>query len=278
MSIEIEDPRRVLARHGFSPKRSFSQNFLVDRRAVTRIAEATRATAESVVVELGPGAGTLTTALLATGAKVVGVERDRDMAQVLRAELGGHERFSLLEGDAATVDLSAIAAEAGHELIVAGNLPYAITGAILRQLSNHRPVIERAVIMIQREVRDRLLAVPGTKAYGAASVFVQAGFAVEPVFTLAPGAFFPPPRVSSAVIRLERLATPRALETPALRETVHAIFESRRKTLRNSLRRIAAPDRVEAALAATGLDGGSRGETLSVERLADLAAALFAEP
>jgi 16S rRNA (adenine1518-N6/adenine1519-N6)-dimethyltransferase len=278
MSIEIEDPRRVLARHGFSPKRSFSQNFLVDRRAVIRISEATRATADSVVVELGPGAGTLTAALLATGARVVGVERDRDMAQLLRAELGGHERFSLLEGDAATVDLAAIAAEAGHDLIVAGNLPYAITGAILRQLSNHRLAIERAVIMIQREVRDRLLAVPGTKAYGAASAFVQAGFAVEPVFTLAPGAFFPPPRVSSAVIRLERLATPRAVETPALRETVHAIFESRRKTLRNSLRRIATPERVEAALAATGLDGGARGETLSVERLADLAAALFAEP
>ena len=114
MSVDIEDPRRVLARHGFAPKKAFSQNFLVDKRAVQRIAEATRADASSVVVELGPGAGTLTTALLATGAEVVGVERDRDMAQVLRAELGDEPRFSLVEDDAATVDLTAIATAAKH--------------------------------------------------------------------------------------------------------------------------------------------------------------------
>jgi 16S rRNA (adenine1518-N6/adenine1519-N6)-dimethyltransferase len=272
---EIEDPRRVLARHGLSPKRSFSQNFLVDRGAVRRIAEATRAGAGSVVVELGPGAGTLTNALLETGAEVVGVERDREMAHVLRAELGQNPRFVLVEGDAATVDLTALAAARGRDLVVAGNLPYAITGAILRQLSIHRGAVERAVIMIQREVRDRLLARPGTKAYGAATVFIQAGYDVQPVLTLAPGAFFPPPKVSSAVIRLERLVSPRAAETEAFRDTVHAIFESRRKTLRNSLRRIAAPERVEAALLAVGLDGSVRGETLSVEALAELARALF---
>lgn len=276
MSVDIEDPRRVLARHGFAPKKAFSQNFLVDKRAVQRIAEATRADASSVVVELGPGAGTLTTALLATGAEVVSVERDRDMAQVLRAELGDEPRFSLVEDDAATVDLTAIATARGRELIVAGNLPYAITGAILRQLSTHRESIVRAVVMVQKEVRDRLLASPGTKAYGAPTVFVQAGYAVEPVFTLAPGAFFPPPKVSSAVIRLERLAVPRAVETPALRETVQAIFASRRKTLRNSLRRIAPEEKIDAALEKTGIDGSDRGETLTVERIAELAEALFA--
>lgn len=276
MSVDIEDPRRVLARYGFAPKKAFSQNFLVDKRAVQRIAEATRADASSVVVELGPGAGTLTTALLATGAEVVGVERDRDMAQVLRAELGDEPRFSLVEDDAATVDLTAIATARGRELIVAGNLPYAITGAILRQLSTHRESIVRAVVMVQKEVRDRLLASPGTKAYGAPTVFVQAGYAVEPVFTLAPGAFFPPPKVSSAVIRLERLAVPRAVETPALRETVQAIFASRRKTLRNSLRRIAPEEKIDAALEKTGIDGSDRGETLTVERIAELAEALFA--
>lgn len=260
-----EDPRRVMRRHGLAPKRAFSQNFLVARSAVERIAEALAPRPDELTVELGPGLGTLTAALLRAGANVLAVERDRDMLAVLGDEFGGQPNLRVVEGDAASVNLTALAEEHGPIALV-GNLPYAVTGAILRNLTDQRAAVSRAVVMVQREVRDRLAAEPGTKTYGALSVFVQASFAVEPVLRVPAGAFFPPPKVESAVVRLVPLSTPRAEETEAFRDIVHAAFGTRRKTLRNSLRRIGA----EAALEVAGIDGARRGETLSIEELAVL--------
>lgn len=270
---EWEDPRRVMRRHGLAPKRAFSQNFLVARSAVERIAEALAPRPDELTVELGPGLGTLTGALLRAGAHVLAVERDRDMLAVLARELGEVPGLTVVEGDAASVDLAALAREHGP-LALVGNLPYAVTGAIVRNLTEHREAVSRAVVMVQREVRDRLLAAPGTKAYGALTVFVQAAFTVEPVLRVPAGAFFPPPKVESAVVRLVPLATPRAEESEAFRAIVHAAFGTRRKTLRNSLRRVGA----EAALEVAGIDGARRGETLSIEELAALAAAHARRP
>lgn len=265
---EWEDPRRVMRRHGLQPKRAYSQNFLVSRSAVERIVEALAPRPDELTVELGPGLGTLTAALLRAGADVLAIERDRDMLEVLAKELGSVERFRVQEGDAASVDLAALAREHGP-LALVGNLPYAVTGAILRNLTEQRAAVSRAVVMVQREVRDRLLASPGTKEWGALSVFVQASFDVSSVLRVPAGAFHPPPKVESAVVRLVPRATPRALETEAFRAIVHAAFGTRRKTLRNGLRRIGA----EAALEASGIDGARRGETLSIEELAALAEA-----
>lgn len=263
-----EDPRRVMRRHGLEPKRAFSQNFLVARSAVERIVDALAPRRDELTVELGPGLGTLTAALLRAGARVLAVERDRDMLAVLDAELGAVAELTVIEGDAASIDLTALARDHGP-LALAGNLPYAVTGAILRNLTDHRAALSRAVVMVQREVRDRLVAAPGTKAYGALTVFVQASFAVEPVLRVPAGAFHPPPNVESAVVRLVPLAQPRAQETPAFRNIVHAAFGTRRKTLKNALRRLGA----EAALELAGIDGARRGETLSVEELDALARA-----
>jgi 16S rRNA (adenine1518-N6/adenine1519-N6)-dimethyltransferase len=263
---EWEDPRRVMRRHGLAPKRAFSQNFLVARSAVERIVEALAPRPDELTVELGPGLGTLTGALLRAGARVLAVERDRDMLAVLAREYAGASTLTVREGDAATVDLEALAAEHGPIALV-GNLPYAITGAILRNLTEHRRAVSRAVVMVQREVRDRLLAEPGSKDYGALTVFVQASFDVEPVLRVPAGAFHPPPKVESAVVKLVPRTLPRAEETPAFRDVVQAAFGMRRKTLRNGLRKIGA----EAVLEATGIDGNRRGETLSIEELAALA-------
>ncbi len=266
---EWEDPRRVMKRHGLAPKRSFRQNFLVSRSAVERIAEALAPRPDELTVELGPGLGTLTAALLRAGATMLAIERDRDMLAVLAAELGQIDRLELREGDAATIDLRALAAERGRVALV-GNLPYAVTGAILRNVVEQRDAVSRAVLMVQREVRDRLVAAPAPKAYGALTVFVQASFEVESVLRVPAGAFHPPPKVESAVVRLIPRAVPRAEETEAFRAVVHAAFGTRRKTLRNALRRSGA----EGALEASGIDGDRRGETLSIEELAALAAAL----
>jgi 16S rRNA (adenine1518-N6/adenine1519-N6)-dimethyltransferase len=204
---------------------------------------------------------------------VIAIERDPDMLRVLAAELGAHG-VEVLHEDAAALDYGALAVRFGAPLSVAGNLPYAITGAILRNLVEHRRSIARAVVMVQREVRNRLVAEPGPGDYGALTVFTQAAFEVDTVVRLGAGAFHPRPRVDSAVVRLMPRAAPLAEETPAFRRAVRAAFQSRRKTLRNALATTTTPVLASQALAAAGIDPDRRGETLSVLEFAVLAAAL----
>lgn len=268
----FEDPRVVLGRHGLRPKRSFSQNFLVSRHAVDEIARA--ATEGGLpVIELGPGAGTLTAALLRRGAQVTAVEKDREMIALLSAELGHLPALRVVEGDAASFDLDALGMPS--KVSLCGNLPYAITGAILERLVQLAPRIDRAVVMIQREVGERLLASPGSKTWGSLSVFVQARFSVKRVLKVPAGAFHPPPEVESVVIALVPREVPIAIEDEALRTIVRAAFGTRRKTLRNGLLREAG-DHADALLAAANLDGSRRGETLTIQELGALAEALRA--
>lgn len=269
--LEWEDPRKALARHGLRPKRSFSQNFLVARSVVEAIAEAAVPQPGAHVVELGPGLGTLTSALLRRGARVTAVERDRDMIAVLRADFEG-QWLDVIEADAAEIDLASLAKDSPFAL--AGNLPYAATGAILANLGRHRRALMQAVLMIQKEVRDRLVASPGTKEWGIPSVFVQAAFEVRSLLRVPAGAFHPAPKVDSAVIKLVPRGVPRAEETPTLVRVVHAGFGARRKTLRNALSRDFEMPEIDAALTSTGIDGRRRAETLSIEELAALAHAI----
>jgi 16S rRNA (adenine1518-N6/adenine1519-N6)-dimethyltransferase len=268
---DLPDARDLLRKHGLSPKRSFSQNFLVQPQATARIADAAAELGRDVV-ELGPGLGALTHALLARGCRVLAVELDRDMVRVLRDELGKHPQLEVRMGDAAEIDITSYSKACGTKLVVTGNLPYQSTGAILRQIIGHRDALHGAVLMVQREVRDRLVAEPGSKDYGALTVFTQAGFEVDTLFRLKPGSFFPPPQVESAVVRLRPRSVARAEETPTFRAAVRSAFQMRRKTLRNALRAIGPTERWAAAAATAGVDLARRGETLSVEEFARLAA------
>jgi 16S rRNA (adenine1518-N6/adenine1519-N6)-dimethyltransferase len=269
----FEDPRSALARPGLRAKKRFSQSFLTSPHAVRAIAAATGAGTGSLVVELGAGLGTLTAALHATGARVIAVERDRDMVAVLEQDLAPRG-VRVLETDAATLDYTQLSRDEGSPLLVAGNIPYAITGGILRNLVMGCEAVPRAVLMVQREVRDRLLAHPGTREYGALTVFTTAAYAPSTVIKLAPTCFHPPPRVHSAVVQLERRGERLAEETDAFRRTVRAVFQSRRKTLRNALATAWPAAAVEAALDASELDAKTRGETLSPGQLSALAKAL----
>jgi 16S rRNA (adenine1518-N6/adenine1519-N6)-dimethyltransferase len=264
------DARDLLRAHGLSPKRAFSQNFLVQPGAIAQIADAA-ASLGPTVVELGPGLGALTHALLARGCEVVAVELDRDMVRVLEAELGAHPNLRIVEGDAAAFDFVAFSESCGSKLVVTGNLPYQATGAILRHVVHHRERLRGAVLMVQREVRDRLVAQPGTKEYGALTVFAQAGFEVDTVCRLRPGSFHPPPKVDSAVVRLVPRETPLADERPSFRAIVRAAFQTRRKTLRNALKSLGDDGRTARAADAAGIDLGRRGETLDVREFARLA-------
>ncbi len=269
-----EDPRKVLARHGERPSRRYSQNFLVAESVVERIAAVVAPREGERIVEIGPGVGTLTTALLRRGAHVDAVEKDPRMRAILEAELGPTERFALVGEDAMALDLKTMAPDGRVALV--GNLPYAITGAIFRQLvSGHRHV-DRAVLMTQREVATRLVAEPGTKAYGPLSVFVGVVFDVTKVLDVSPGSFHPAPKVRSAVSLLtprdQPLADP---DEPTFVAVVRGAFGQRRKTLRNALRKV---EGAAAAMAELGIDSGRRGETLSLEELVAIAEAIRPAP
>lgn len=266
------DARDLLRKYDLLPKRSFSQNFLIQPGATAQIADAAAALGHQVV-ELGPGLGALTYALLARECDVLAVELDRDMVRVLREEFADQSQLELRQGDAAEVDFTAYSNACGSKLVVTGNLPYQATGAILRGVVAHRAALTGAVLMVQKEVRDRLVADPATKQYGALTVFTRAGFEVDTVCRLRPGSFYPAPKVESAVVRLAPRATPLAEETESFQAVVRAAFQMRRKTLRNALRGLGDAERADRALSVAGIDPGRRGETLTVEEFATLAEA-----
>jgi len=277
----------LLRSAGLAPKKSFGQNFLVSDPVLARIAEACVPDEEqgtARVVELGAGLGALTAALTARAAHVTAVERDRDLVPLLEGSFGeaiALGTLSILEQDAQTLDLARLFGERGEPpaaRVLAGNLPYQITGQLLRLAVVHAEQVDRVVFMVQREVADRLVALPGTKAYGALSVFVQAAFSVRIVLEVSPGAFVPPPGVSSAVALLTSRRPALARETETFRAVVKAAFAMRRKTLRNAWRGI-VPDRtvVERAATAAGVSLDARGETLDVAAFDRMARAIDAE-
>ncbi|MFW2388354.1 MAG: 16S rRNA (adenine(1518)-N(6)/adenine(1519)-N(6))-dimethyltransferase RsmA [Polyangiales bacterium] len=264
------DARDLLRKYDLQPKRSFSQNFLIQPGAIDQIADAAVGMGKQLV-ELGPGLGALTYALLQRGASVLAVELDREMVSVLETELADEPNLSIRCGDAADVDLAAYSKVCGSKLVVTGNLPYQATGAIIRAVVAQHAVLEGAVLMVQKEVRDRLIANPSTKEYGALTVFTRAVFEVETVCRLRPGSFYPAPKVDSAVVRFTPLRQPIAEETESFRAVVRSAFQMRRKTLRNALRALGDVDRAARALEQAGIDPGRRGETLSIEEFACLA-------
>jgi 16S rRNA (adenine1518-N6/adenine1519-N6)-dimethyltransferase len=277
------DARVLLARYGLRAKKSFGQNFLISERAFRAIVDATVRADDDWIVEIGAGLGTLTARLAerVPEGKVIALERDPDMLRVLRAELAGVDNVDIEDADALRYDLRMAARWRGDAIAVCGNLPYHIAAPLLFRIVEARGAIRRAVVMIQKEMADRLLASPGTKEYGALGVMIRTYADVAPVVRVGAGSFAPPPKVDSAVVKLTPLAGggPRVpiADEAHYSAVVHAAFGQRRKTLRNALRAVFAEAAVDAALAATGIDGIRRGETLDIAELAAVAAALPAQ-
>ncbi len=262
-------PRQLLEKHGLRAKKSWGQNFLGDEEILDHIARLAVERPGELVVELGAGLGHLTARLLARGAEVIAVERDRELAAVLRGELG--DRIQLVEADAARLDYLPLAR--GAKLAVVGNLPYHLTSPILFGLLDQADVVARAVLLVQREVAERLAAAPGTKAWGLLSVLLQHRAHVSVERRVPPGAFLPPQRVESAVLRLAFGPERAPVASPArFRRLVKAGFAQRRKVLANSLAagRIAPAEALDSALGRAGIDARRRGETLTVEEWASL--------
>jgi 16S rRNA (adenine1518-N6/adenine1519-N6)-dimethyltransferase len=257
-------------------KPKLGQNFLHDAQAIRRIVAALGDCSKSTVVEIGPGKGALTRGLAGHAGRVLAIELDRELATRLRSEFPP-ERVTIANEDVLNFDFAAAASTAGERLAVVGNLPYFITSPILLKLAANHASIDRAVLMMQREVADRVVADPGSRDYGLLSVTVQMYGPVERLFTLPPGAFSPPPEVHSSVIRW-RFA-PRFAELGVdegdFLVLVRKAFAQKRKTLANNLRAAGiAPTEIQLALTSAKISAQTRAEELSLKTFAALWKAL----
>lgn len=293
----------LLRAHGIRPVKRRGQNFLLDANVARAIARQTLALGARVL-ELGAGAGALTAPLLEGGARVTAVEVDRRLCELLREEFGAEPRLRLLEADLARLDWEAALATlepagrpgglpgaapaeaepagparaAGRGLpVVAGNLPYVLTSTVLFALADLRARVAGAVLMVQREVADRLTASPGGRDYGVLAALLGAAYRVEFVRAVPATVFWPRPEVASAVVKLVPWATAWGEEEyRRYRDTVKALFAQRRKKVGTLLRAIGGmtADEAAALAARAGLDPASRPEALSVAQLRGLATAL----
>ena len=286
--------RDLLDEFGMSAKYELGQNFLVDDGVVGKILELAQLEPTDVVLEVGPGIGTLTSALLPRAAAVVCIEADRDMAGPLSVSTADYsERLAVLYGDATRVDKQQVA-NALESLAARGrgvsslrplpnrwvsNLPYAVAATLVLGYFEAWDCLQDATVMVQSEVADRMSARQGTKTYGAYTVKLSLYAQVVDRFTVPPTCFYPAPHVDSAVVRIERLPLDRRVDASEASHTAHVVdaaFAQRRKTLRNSLSSVGpwSRDELDAAFGETGIDGGRRAETLTVDEFHALAAHL----
>ncbi len=268
----LPPPRLLLDRYGLRPKKSWGQNFLGDPGLLERIAAACGP--GPWVIEIGAGLGHLTHRLLGRFPEVLAIERDRDLAMVLREQLGGRPGFELLEANALGVDYRELAGRHGGRPAVAGNLPYHISSPILFRLLAATRDLGPWTFLLQREVADRLVARPGGRIYGALTVHLALHRVATMVLQVPAAAFLPRPRVDSALVRLEPRPDPLLPDSGPVAEVARRIvddaFSARRKTLGNALSRRGWPREI---FAAAHIDPGRRAETLSADEFAALARA-----
>ena len=269
-----------LKKHNFHFKKKLGQNFINDDHLLSKIVAAAEVSAEDVVIEIGPGAATLTAALAKKAKQVIAVEIDKDLYPIINERMAEFENFELVCGDAMKVDFDELAAKYGVKRYkIVANLPYYITTPIVMRLLEEGFRTERIVIMVQKEVAERFLAKAGTKAYGAITVALNYYGEVTRAFNVPRSMFTPRPEVDSAVVCIKCWQEKpfQAIDEKLWRSLVKAAFSQRRKTLNNALKTLNFPAEImKNALAEANIDPSRRGETLSVEEFVRLANILSA--
>ena len=272
----MQSPLSLLRKHGIRPRKRLGQNFLCDPNILEKIVRIAGVRDTDTVIEIGSGIGVLTALLAARARRVIALEVDRRLVEVLRSELGGLSNVAIVHGDVLEYDFASAWTEGVKGRVrVVGNVPYNLSSPIVLRLLDYRESVDRAVLMLQREVAERLAAAPGTKDYGPLSVIVSLYTEARLEMRVPASCFVPRPDVESRVIRLDMRREPLCgVDDPALfRDVVRSCFARRRKTLLNNLRQSSLPVRPEAVpavLEELGIDGTRRAETLTVLEFAAL--------
>ena len=270
--------REVMEKHGFVLKKKFGQNFLIDDNILKKIVSASGVTKDDFVLEIGPGIGAMTQHLCESAGKVVAVEIDTKLIEVLNETLAGYDNVQLINNDILKMNLNELAEKEndGKPMHVVANLPYYITTPIIMNLFESHAPIASITIMIQKEVADRMKALPKSKDYGALSLAVQYYSTVEIVAEVSPKCFIPAPKVGSTVVHLEKAKAPRVEvdDEKLMFNLIRAAFNQRRKTLANALKNSPllnlSKEEIEKGIEKLGKKPTVRGEELSLEEFANL--------
>ena len=270
--------KEIIEKHGFKFSKSLGQNFLIDDNILDKIVEGAEITENDVVIEVGPGIGTLTQHIAETAKKVVAIEIDDRLIPILKETLEGYDNITVVHGDVLEVDLKAIIKEhfGDQKPKVVANLPYYVTTPIIMRFLEEAIPVSDLVVMIQKEVADRMVSEPNCKDYGALSVAVQYYSNPQVVTKIPPSVFIPQPKVESTVIRLKVLEEPKVQVTDhkVFFNTLKSGFGKRRKTLLNALSSGnlgIGKDAVKEALEEAGIDPKRRAESLNIDEFAKLA-------
>ena len=269
----------MLKKYGFSFRKKYGQNFLIDESVLEGIIDTAEITKDDFVLEIGPGIGTLTQYLATYAGRVCAVEIDRALLPILEDTLSGWDNVTVLNADILKTDIRAIAEKenGGAPLKLCANLPYYITTPILMGLFESGAPFSQLTVMVQKEVAERMIAEPGSKTYGALSLAVRYYTNPEISFIVEPESFMPRPKVESAIVHMKRHSTPpvSVKDEKMLFDVIRASFNERRKTLQNGIANYAgfsySKEQVGEALDKCGLERTVRGEKLSLEEFARLA-------
>lgn len=281
--MAYQNTKSILQSRGLAPHKRLGQNFLVHRHTAERIVELAGPGPEDTVIEVGVGLGALTNPIAARARKVIGIEADSGLVQWHREENDLAANVELVHGDILKTDLAGLAARTGGSLKFIANLPYSISSPFLFRLLEHRELVAWAVVMLQKEVAERLMASPGTKEYGIPSVLFGGCATIEPLLLVRPEEFHPRPKIDSLVIRIRFQPPPPALaavppfDWDLLQKIVHSCFAQRRKTLRNGLAASGlVPDKklLDGIIVQAGLSPTVRAEQLSFAQFVELAQAI----
>lgn len=288
MNKDIATPlrtRAILEKYGFSFKKSLGQNFLIDTNILRNIVSYAELTEESGAIEIGPGIGALTEQLGKVAKKVVAFEIDQRLLPILADTLSPYPNIKIIHGDFLKMDVKKVIEEEFqgiNDLMVVANLPYYVTTPIIMKILEEHLPIRGIVVMLQKEVAERIAAKPGTKDYGSLSIAVQYYSVAETVMTVPRTVFMPQPNVDSAVIRLTKRKEPlvQVMDEDFFFQVVKASFSQRRKTIVNNLmgqlpNGKEKKEEILSCLDKVGVQGTRRGETLSIEEFAQLSNALF---
>ena len=268
----------VLQKYDFAFQKKFGQNFLIDTHVLDKIIASAEITKDDMVLEIGPGIGTMTQYLSNAAGKVIAVEIDKNLIPILKDTLDGFDNVRVINEDVLKVDIAKIAEEenGGRPIKVVANLPYYITTPIIMGLFENHVPLKSITVMVQKEVADRMQVGPGTKDYGALSLAVQYYASPYIVANVPPNCFMPRPKVGSAVIRLDRYDNPpvQVNDEKLMFKIIRASFNQRRKTLANGLKNSPeinfTKEEIESAIESLGKGASVRGEALTLEEFATL--------